>query len=289
MGKGMQMCLAYGGDTLNTCIYLTRLGLPCRYVTALGDDPYSDWLVREWEAEGIDTAQVERVRGRCPGLYMIRTDAAGEREFTYWRSEAPVRQLFSDQASTDQVFAGLADIHTIYLSGITLSLFDAESLERLFEALEQHGGKGGTIAFDSNFRPRGWQSPDEARAWFTRLYQLVSISLPTFADEALLFGDASPDATADRHLALGVDEVIVKDGPNGALVCSHDERVCVKTPEVSNLVDTTAAGDSFNAGYLAARLKGASQADAALNACILADEVIQHRGAILPVELMPKL
>ena len=284
---GASLNFSYGGDTLNTSIYLTRLGVPCRYVTALGDDPYSDWLVSEWRAEGIDTSLVERVAGRCPGLYMIRTDAAGERQFTYWRSEAPVRELFSDQARTDRIFSGLEDIQTIYLSGITLSLFDADGLERLFVALEKYRDGGGAIAFDSNYRPRGWKSADEAKVWFTRLYEMTTVALPTLADETLLFGDASPDDTADRLLGLGVAEVIVKDGPNGALVCQPDERGWTRKVEVKEVVDTTSAGDSFNAGYLAARARGAAPLEAATAGCVLAAEVIQHRGAILPAELMP--
>ena len=287
--QGASLNFSYGGDTLNTSIYLTRLGVPCRYVTALGDDPYSDWLVSEWCAEGIDTSLVERVAGRCPGLYMIRTDAAGERQFTYWRSEAPARELFSDQAKTDHIFSGLDDIQTIYLSGITLSLFNAEGLERFFAALEKYRDGGGAIAFDSNYRPRGWESADEARTWFTRLYGMTAIALPTFADETLLFGDASPDNTADRLLGLGVAEVVVKDGPNGALVCQADGRAWTQRVEVKRIVDTTSAGDSFNAGYLAARARGTSQLEAATAGNLLATEVIQHRGAILPRELMPAL
>ena len=287
--RGGHLNFSYGGDTLNTCIYLTRLGVSCRYVTALGDDPYSDWLVSEWGAEGIDTSQVERVAGRCPGLYMIRTDAAGERQFTYWRGEAPVRELFADQAKCDRIFVGLENVQTIYLSGITLSLFDADGLERLFAALEKYRNGGGTIAFDSNYRPRGWKSADEASGWFTRLYGMTTIALPTLADEALLFGDAKPEDTADRLLGLGVAEVIVKDGPNGALVCQPDGRAWAPRVDAKEVVDTTAAGDSFNAGYLAARTKGVAPLEAAAAGCTLATEVIQHRGAILPVELMPNL
>ena len=49
------MTLSYGGDTLNTTVYLARLGVDVDYVTALGDDPYSDWMIEQWRAEGIGT------------------------------------------------------------------------------------------------------------------------------------------------------------------------------------------------------------------------------------------
>src|SRR4051812_50110599 len=80
---------SYGGDTLNTAIYLARLGVAVDYVTALGDDPWSDEMIAGWAAEGIGTEQVARVPGRVPGLYIIQTDARGERSFLYWRGNAP--------------------------------------------------------------------------------------------------------------------------------------------------------------------------------------------------------
>ena len=81
--------LASGGDTLNTAVYLARQGVAVDYVTALGDDPYSDEMLARWQAEGVGTGLVPRLPGRVPGLYMIRTDDRGERTFHYWRDRAP--------------------------------------------------------------------------------------------------------------------------------------------------------------------------------------------------------
>src|SRR5690606_21743709 len=79
-----------GGDTLNTAVYMARLGaaagIAVDYVSALGDDPFSDALVAAWEAEGIGTRLVARLPGRLPGLYAIRNEPNGERSFWYWRS-----------------------------------------------------------------------------------------------------------------------------------------------------------------------------------------------------------
>ena len=86
-----RMTLSYGGDTLNTAVYLARLGRS--NLTALGDDPYSDWMIDEWQAEGVGTNSVLRVG--LPGFYAIRTDARGERQFHYWRDQAPARDLFN--------------------------------------------------------------------------------------------------------------------------------------------------------------------------------------------------
>jgi 2-dehydro-3-deoxygluconokinase len=110
----------------------------------------------------------------------------------------------------------------------------------------------------------------------------VDIALPTFDDEALLWGDPSPDATVERLGAFGIGEIVVKNGPNGALVAAAGKRELVPVPEVVVPIDTTAAGDSFNAGYLAARLSGKAPVDAAADAHRMAGQKIRHRGAIMP-------
>ena len=82
----------FSGDTLNTAIYLSRLlgadDARVDYVTALGDDPYSERMIAAWRAEGLGTNLVARLPGRLPGLYVIRTDSKGERSFHYWRGES---------------------------------------------------------------------------------------------------------------------------------------------------------------------------------------------------------
>ena len=100
--------------------------------------------------------------------------------------------------------------------------------------------------------------------------------------EAVLWGDPSPEATVERLQAFGVDEIVVKNGQNSALVSAGGRQEFVPVPEVVEPIDTTAAGDSFNAAYLAARLNGQGPVPSAALAHGLAAEVIRHRGAIMP-------
>ncbi len=276
---------AFGGDTLNCALYLTRLGVPTDYVTLLGDDVLSQEMLEAWEAEGIGSGLIGRVPGRLPGLYLIETDADGERTFLYWRSAAPARELMALRG--DSLATDLAPHDLIYLSGITLSLFDAADRARLFSLLAGLRREGARVAFDGNYRPRGWPDPEEARAAFTALLRQTDIALPTFDDEAALFGDVSPAATVERLSALGVAEIAVKQGDRPCLVAEGGSVTPVPAPRRVEPVDTTAAGDSFNAGYLAARLGGQPPAAAAAAGHLLAGEVIRHRGAIIPRAAMP--
>lgn len=277
----------FGGDTLNVALYMARLGIATDYVTLLGDDQLSQEMVDAWAAEGIGTSLVGRISGRLPGLYLIETDARGERTFLYWRSAAPVRDLMAQRG--DALAADLGSHDLVYLSGITLSLFDVDGRGRLLEVLAAVRRGGGRVAFDGNYRPRGWPDRDEARAAFTAVLRQTDIALPTFDDEADLFGDASPDATIERLRAAGVAEMAVKRGEQPCLVADCGAVTAVPIARRTDAVDTTAAGDSFNAGYLAARLKGEPAAAAAAQGHRLASEVIGHRGAIIPLVAMPPM
>ena len=155
----------FGGDTLNTAVYLSRLGVTTDYVTALGDDSLSEEMISGWQAEGVGTAKVARLKGKLPGLYMIETDARGERRFFHWRESAAARQLMS-LPETDDILQSLGGYDLVYLSAITLSIFDEPGRARLFAALKDIRKRGVRVAFDTNFRARGWPDLDIARRVF---------------------------------------------------------------------------------------------------------------------------
>jgi 2-dehydro-3-deoxygluconokinase len=274
--------LGFGGDTFNTAVYLGRGGAEISYATAMGDDRYSEALLSLAAAEGLGTELMIRVAGRVPGLYLVETDARGERSFTYWRENSPARDLF-ELPEWSKVAESLLTAGLIYFSGVTLSLYSNVGIGRFLAVTELARKGGAKVAFDGNFRPYGWKGdPARTRTVFAEALKRVDIALPTFDDEALLWGDASPEATVERLQAFGIDEIVVKNGPNSALVVCNGTRELVPVPEVVVPVDTTAAGDSFNAAYLAARLDGEVPTAAAASAHRLAGEVIRHRGAIIP-------
>ena len=281
-GPDGRFALGYGGDTFNTAVYLARLGVDTAYATALGEDPYSDGIVARAAEEGVSTGLVLREPGRTPGLYLIETDKKGERTFHYWRDTSPARELF-ELPGWERVAEAIVTADLVYFSGITLSLYSNAGIGRLLATLEYARQRGAKIAFDSNFRPRGWKNDEaRARAVFAEALTRVDIALPTFEDEARLWGDADPVATVERLRGLGVSEIAVKNGPKAALVHAQGVRAEVPVPKTVKPVDTTAAGDAFNAAYLAARLRGAEPLAAARAAHVLAAEVIRHRGAIIP-------
>src|SRR5579859_2093797 len=238
----------FGGDTLNTALYLSRLGVDASYVTALGDDALSEAMLTSWQSEGIKTDLVTRVAGRLPGLYMIERDARGERTFLYWRDRAPARELF-DRADAP-LLDRLARFDWLYLSGISLSLYGDSGRARLRELLATTRKNGGKVAFDGNYRPRGWGDAATARRAFTEILPLVDLALPTFEDEQALFGDETLEACIERLRRASIKEIVVKRGAQGCVIADGGDTSDVLPPSVVQPVDTTAAGDSFNAAYL---------------------------------------
>src|SRR6516165_5536958 len=206
----------FGGDTLNTALYLSRLGIATYYVTALGDDGLSEAMLASWRDEGIATDEVMRVSGRLPGLYMIERDARGERSFLYWRDRALAREFF-DRAD-DAALERLARFDWLYFSGISLSLYGDSGRMRLRELLAAARRNGGKIAFDGNYRPRGWRDSVTARRAFADILPLVDLALPTLEDEQALFADADAQSCIARLRDAGIGEIVVKRGGLGCLI-----------------------------------------------------------------------
>ena len=281
-GADNRFALAYGGDTFNTAVYMARCGLAVSYATALGDDPYSRGIRQMAADEGVGTELMLAVPGRMPGLYLIETSSDGERTFHYWRDRSPARELF-ERPEAEQIGAAMLGARLVYISGITLSLYSAAGLDRLVDALAAARASGARIAMDGNYRPRGWAG-DQARARrvMERFWRHADVALPTLDDEEQLWSETGAASVIARLGALGVAEIVVKDGPRGAIVVANGTTAAVPIPAPVAAIDTTAAGDSFNAAYLAARLAGASPADATRDGHRLAGVVVQHRGAIVP-------
>jgi 2-dehydro-3-deoxygluconokinase len=274
----------FGGDTLNTAVYLARLGVTVDYITALGDDPLSDEMIAGWQAEGVGTANVARLTGKLPGLYMIATDDNGERRFFHWRESAAARSLL-DLAETDGLLQSLRRYDLVYLSAISLSIYTEAGRGRLFAALREARSRGTCIAFDTNFRVRGWPDPDIARRVFHEAFDTSDMTLASTEDLLPLYPNESEDTLLAK---IPGSEVILKLA-EPASILRVDGASCriAAEPVTAPVVDTTAAGDSFAAAYLAARLGGAAPDEAARAGHHLAGVVVCHAGAIIPRSAMP--
>ncbi len=274
--EGAAWQLGYGGDTLNTAIHLARAGVDTAYLTALGSDPLSAGLREKWAGEGLDTALILAHPTRSTGLYAISTDASGERSFTYWRDTSAAREMF-DCNGIEPALAQAGQADLLGFSLISLAILDPEAREQLLALARRIRARGGKVAFDGNYRPRLWESPGEAAAARDAAIAVADVGLPTLEDEAALSGKKSAQEVAADWASLGCGEVVVKLGADGCLL---PDGSILPPPVRLDPVDTSGAGDAFNGGYLAARLRGANPREAALAGHELAGWCVMRRGAI---------
>jgi 2-dehydro-3-deoxygluconokinase len=283
-GKGGLFSRGYGGDTLNTSVYLARLGVDVDYLTALGDDPLSDEMIAGWTAEGVGTRRVLRLSGKLPGIYLIQTDDKGERRFFHWRESSAARSLL-DLPETGDILNSFGNYDLVYLSAITLSLYNKDGQGRLIAALRRARDDGARVAFDTNFRIRGWPDLDIARAVYRDAFEAANIVLASAEDLLPLYPDDSDEQLMAR---IPCSEVVLKLLRPGSIVrFAGVSREVSAEPVTQPVVDTTAAGDSFSAAYLAARLAGAEPLDAAQAGHRLGGVVVCYPGAIIPRAAMP--
>jgi 2-dehydro-3-deoxygluconokinase len=282
------MALSFAGDTYNTSVYMARLGLQTDYVTNLGEDSYSQQIMQRMSGEAIGTRMIQCIPGRSPGLYVIHNTPDGEREFFYWRKEAPARELFSTAENSEALFQQLQACDCVYLSGITLAIIGEQSRQRLLGVLQKLRNAGVTIAFDSNYRPRLWRDKQEAQEALLQIMQHTDIALLTLDDEFLLWGDDSIEGCKKRYSNCNLRELVLKRGAEDAIIITARSQTHIPVPPVANVIDTTGAGDTFNAGYLAARLQGANAEEAAHQGIRCAGIIIRHRGAVIERSIFDK-
>jgi 2-dehydro-3-deoxygluconokinase len=270
----------YGGDTLNTAVYLARLGVEVDYITALGDDPMSDEMLVGWAAEGVGTTRVIRLKGKLPGIYLIQTDEFGDRRFFHWRESAAARSLM-DLPETGDILDSLACYDVVYLSAITLAIYNPEGRAKLIGALHRARKNGARIVFDTNFRVRGWPDPDVARAVFNEVFATSASTedlLPLYPYES--------DEELMTRILCG-EAVLRRLQPASLVRFEGVSREVRAEPVTQPVVDTTAAGDSFSAAYIGARLAGAEPVEAARAGHRLGGAVVCYPGAIIPRSAMP--
>ena len=277
--------VGFAGDSFNTAIYWSRvLKKPgaVGYLTRIGEDPLSEGFLRLARAEGLDCAAIGRDPERNIGIYSVRTDQAGERSFHYWRAASAARQLFR----SEDEFAPLGQCAILYFSAITLAILPAPVragfLERVADLRRTHGV---AVAFDLNYRPRLWESLAAAREAVNRAWCLTDIALPSIDDEMALFGDVDEESVLARLRCCGCRQGALKRAAAGPLALEDTGVALPPFAPAEHVLDSTAAGDSFNGAYLAGMISGAD-----INTCLswgheMARQVVAKRGAIVDVPL----
>ncbi|WP_341938275.1 sugar kinase [Marinimicrobium sp. C2-29] len=270
----------FAGDVYSVAVYMARLVSPrinVRLLTAVGEGAISLQFREALREERIDSTHVLTHPSRHMGLYMVKNEADGERHFTYWRGESAAKDFFKIIDSYE-----INPPDYFFISGISLAIYDEPSLFNLKSWLKYLKDRGTTVVFDPNYRPALWSSTGAALEVYAWAFSLCDIALPGIEDMARLYGPETPDEVFGLLKDYDIDTIIIKNGADPIWYATPEETGQVAVSPCHKVVDTTAAGDSFNAAFLATRLSGDSLTASIQAGSALARKVIQHRGAILP-------
>ncbi|MBL4831450.1 MAG: sugar kinase [Aliivibrio sp.] len=279
---------SYGGDSLNTAVYLARTAgetVAVDYISALGCDALSEGMLARWQEEGVNTDHVLRDPLHQPGLYLIQLDDQGERTFLYWRDQSAAKNMMQ-HPQFPEIETHLRTVDMVYLSGISLAILPAADRQKLIDLLKELSANNVQIAFDSNYRPALWKDATEAQQCYQQIFAMTDIALVTNDDERTLWCDVDDEMTLNRLQTSGVKQAVLKMGAEGCLYqhFEQEKREWITTTPVEHVVDTTSAGDAFNAGFLAGYLSDKPPGTSALQGHQLAGTIIQHKGAVISAE-----
>ena len=275
--------LGFAGDTFNTAWYIANnhADVNSAYFSKVGDDELSDQMLKFMSDNQVDTRYITTVAGSTIGLYLISL-VNGERTFSYWRNKSAATFLGQN---VDDVGNAMKKQDMIYFSGITLAILDQNSRENLFSCLKSARRAGKKIAFDPNLRPKLWNDKKEMCDVIMAGANLSDIILPSFEDEATWFSDADPLSTLARYQNVGAETVVVKNAGDPISFWSQHGTGTYLVESVEKIIDSTAAGDSFNAEILVGLLREIPLADAINNAANLAKKVLMGQGALVKISI----
>ncbi len=252
---GSRYALSFSGDSINLTTSIARLGLKPAVISAVGDDHFGKALLANATGEGIFCGGITVETGGFTGIYFIDVGKEGEHEFTYFRrgSAASKIRLLPEQ---EEVIRSSSVFH---FSGITQAI-SRQSYEETLKAVAIAGRSGCLVSYDLNFRQKLWSSK-EARNGLSQIKEYVDIIFVSSEDHEMLFGKAGADEALEHYRDLGVENIVYKAGKNGSYGWFSGKRVRQKIYRVKP-VDTTGAGDAFDAGFLAAIIMGRSFGEA---------------------------
>lgn len=245
----------FGGAPMNTIVGVARLGRRAGAITAVGEDPFGKFLIRELERNGVDTSQVKIKRGmRTTITFVANEPETGERSFIFYRRPWVAGTADSSLTIKDIDLDYVAGSRILHVSGFALS--QNPSRRTIFEVVEHARSSGVHVSFDPTLRLDVWNSTRTIRRVYAKMLRMTNIATFSLEEAEFVLGTHDPEKAARRAFKYGVDIVGIKMGAKGAFLQRRTgERAMLPAFEV-HAVDTTGAGDGWNAGLLVGLIKG---------------------------------
>jgi 2-dehydro-3-deoxygluconokinase len=249
-GDGLYQ-LGYSGDVLNALACAHRLGLTTGLITAVGDDAFLPGLREVLLDEHIDLSHAPVLEGKSNGVYFIDLDEHQVPSYHFLRKDSAATETFRSQP-LEELIGYAREARALLFSSIPLAVM--KDREKLFDLLTAIKGET-HICYDLNVRRVLWPDPTELIAMMRTLAPIVDVIFVTNDDDRFLFGERSPEQALIEYQKCGFQRVIFRRGAEKTLVADDGESFAVPVPRATHIIDTTGAGDAFNAGFIAAMLR----------------------------------
>jgi len=269
----------FGGAPMNTIVGVSRLGLSAGAITAVGDDPFGQFLMRELERNKVDVSQVKVKKGKRTTLAFVANEpVSGERIFFFYRKPwtAETADSALDPNDIDPDYVEKANI--VHVSGFALSQNPCR--EAIFKAMNCARKAGVRVSFDPTLRVDVWDSVDTLRKTYSRALRLCDIAAFSKEEAEFLFGTSETERAARRALRYDIEIVGIKLGENGSYILSKDGKKVEAPAFKVKAVDTTGAGDGWNAGLLVGLCRRWDLGKCVTVANAIGALVVTRRGAI---------
>ncbi len=269
-------CLSkyYGGDVLAASVAALRMGSKVGFITRVGNDPFKDFLMDNWQNEGLDISEV-KLSNESNGLYIIARPTLDEKEIVYYRKKIAPSKLSIDDINSDYIKnAGI-----FYASGISqsLSLSANEAVEFAFKTAKENGVM---TAYDPNYYS-AITTPEEAKENFSRVNSYIDVLfMNTKHDTVNILEIESPENIIKKLWDMGIQIIVLKSGDNCGYYTGYNGNIIFTDFYTTEYIDTTCSGDAFNGGFMHALTHGFTPFEATKFASIVAGLQAKGIGAI---------
>lgn len=247
------------GAEYNVALGLTRLGHEVVYLTKLGTDPFGDKILRAMKDNGISTDFIILDSTKTTGFMLKSKVSSGDPKIAYYRKNSAASSITPHDVDHIDLFG----VNWLHITGITPAISESalNTVKRLIKRAE---ALNITISFDPNLRPQLWESEKKMISTLNSLAESANLVLPGIGEGKILAGTEKADEIAEFYHKMGVQNVIVKLGGDGAYY-SEKSGICGHVPafKIEKIVDTVGAGDGFAAGVISALCEGKSLKEAA--------------------------
>lgn len=239
-----------GGAELNVMIGCARLGVQAGWISCLGKDEFGRHIINTVRGEGIDVSQVRLVEGYATSLNFKEIHASGAAKTFYYRQKSPTETLTIAELPVEYIQSA----KILHVSGVFPSITE-QNRQVILQAIKIAKQAGVKVALDPNIRLKLW-SKEIARETLLTYLPYVDYLLAGREELEIIFNTTNMHQILDSLKDYAFEQVILKDGAEGASYLVNGQWVHVPGEKVEEVVDTVGAGDGFGAAFLVGILKG---------------------------------